>query len=142
MKQRILYVLFVGMAFLLISATKSLAGLVDWEARNRYLKAQEEAAKNSPQDAKVSTELPRWMQVEPNVKTQDEKKFDVNKDGVFQPAETKVYLRTVYQQVQDGSGKNVTGKDVQNSEVLKEYDINKDGMISKTEAEKMKKDSL
>lgn len=142
MKQRTLYVFFVGTVFLFTLATKSLAGLVDWDARNRYLKAQAEAAKSSPQDAKVSTDLPRWMQVEPTVKTQDEQKFDVNKDGLFQPAETKVYLRTVYQDVQDGSGQNVTGKDVQNSEVLKEYDMNKDGMITKSEAEKMKKDSL
>jgi|GEM_PF-581584 len=142
MMKRIFCILLVVIMIFLALPAQSFAGLVDWEARNRYLKAQEEAAKTTSQDPKMSKDLPHWMQVEPTVKTDEEKKFDVNKDGVFQPAETKVYLRTVSQEVQDGSGLNVAGRNVQNSEVLKEYDANKDGIVSKLESEKMKKDSL
>jgi hypothetical protein len=77
------------------------------------------------------------MQVEPVISTDDEKKYDSNKDGRFQPVESKVYLRRAYQQIQTGAGKNVL-----DSSVLKEYDTNKDGLITKPESEKMKKDAF
>ncbi len=130
-------VIVIGIVIALVVCAQGFAGLVDWGARDRYLKEQEEAAKEASQSLKINQNLPRWMQVEPTVKTDDEQKFDVNRDGVFQPNETKVYLRRAYQEIQDGTGKNVS-----NSEVLKEYDANKDGIISKLESEKIKKDAF
>jgi hypothetical protein len=110
--------------------------------RNRYLKEQEQQAQKASQTPKATENLPQWMQVEPTLKTEDEKKFDANRDGRFQPAETKVYLRRSYQEIQDNAGANMAGKDVRDSDVLKEYDTNKNGIISKSESEKMKKDAF
>jgi len=136
MIHKMFIILIVGVMFFAFDI-RSFAGLIDWEVRNRYLKEQQEAAQKSSDSPQISQDLPRWMQVEPAVKTDEEKKFDFNKDGVFQPVETKVYLRRTYQDVQTGGIKNIS-----NSEVLKEYDANKDGVISKLEADKIKKDAF
>ncbi|MFA6379460.1 MAG: hypothetical protein WCX16_06770 [Candidatus Omnitrophota bacterium] len=129
-------ILVVGFAMFTLCA-QSFAGIVDWAARDRYLKEQEQAAQKPAQDPQLSQDLPQWMQVEPVVKADEEKKYDANKDGVFQPVETKVYLRRTYQEIQNGTAKNVS-----TSELLKQYDKNQDGIVSKLEAEKIKKDAF
>lgn len=131
-KHRIFWVL--GSMCLVLTA-QSFAGLIDWERRNRYLQEQQEAAQQAGKEIQLSTNLPYWMQVEPKVATEDEKKYDVNKDGTLSPVEMKVYLRRVYEDVQNGSGKSVS-----TSEALKEYDQNKDGVITKFESDKIKAD--
>ena len=106
------FVIIIAAVIALAICAQGFAGLVDWGARDRYLKEQEQAAKESSQTLKINQNLPRWMQVEPTVKTDDEQKFDVNRDGVFQPNETKVYLRRAYQEIQDGIAKNVSNSEV------------------------------
>jgi len=108
------------------------AGLVDWERRNRYLKDRQE---ESGSEISLGEEaLPKWMKQEPRVRTREEKRYDTNRDRRFQPAESKVYLRRVIQRVEkDGS---VSAR----SELLKEYDINKDGVITLVESKEIKDD--
>ena len=136
MKRNILILWFAGFLILLFSS-QCVAGLVDWDRRNRYLQQQQQADQEAGKKVNVSPELPLWMQVEPKVATEEEKKYDVNKDGVLEPVEMKVYLRRIYEEVQNGSGKSVS-----TSEAMREYDQNKDGVITKFEAEKIKKDAF
>ncbi len=122
----------------LIAAGQSFANLIDWDQRDRYLKQQEkQQQQQAGKEVQISPDLPRWMQIAPKVETEDEKKYDVNRDGVLSPTEMKVYLRRVYYEVQDGSGKSVS-----TSEALKEYDSNQDGVITKKEAERIRKEAF
>ncbi len=121
----------------LVLASQSFANLIDWDQRERYLKQQEKQQQQAGKEIQISPDLPRWMQIAPKVETEDEKKYDVNRDRVLSPTEMKVYLRRVYYEVQDGSGKSVS-----TSEALKEYDSNQDGVITKTEAERIKKEAF
>ncbi|MDP8264954.1 MAG: EF-hand domain-containing protein [Candidatus Aceula lacicola] len=111
--------------FALMFCFDCFAGLIDWERRNRYLKDKQQEL--GSEGVLSEDALPEWMRKEPRVKTKDEKRHDINRDGKLQPAESKVYLRRVIRKVENG------GKVVSTSEILKEYDKNKDGVITQTE---------
>ena len=77
---------------------------------------------------------PAWQKDWPEVKNQDEDRYDINRDGKLQTAEVKIYLRDVIKEVMDKGGFRV------NSNVLKAYDKNRDGVISKYELEQIRQD--
>ena len=120
--------------FTLAFCLDCFAGLVDWERRNRYLKEKQQESGSEftlGEDA-----LPNWMKQEPRITAREEKRYDANRDRKFQPAESKVYLRRVIRKVESG------GKVVSTSEILKEYDKDKDGVISLIEVDEIKEDVL
>ena len=75
------------------------------------------------------------MRTAPQVKTDNERTYDVNRDGKLQPAEVKIYLRGIIEIVEKKGGFTV------NSDILKEYDKNKDGLISRIEVQDLKRDT-
>lgn len=77
---------------------------------------------------------PAWTREWPEVKNQDEDRYDINRDGKLQTAEVKIYLRDVITEVMDKGSFNV------NSNVVRAYDKNKDGVISKYEVEQIRQD--
>ena len=103
------------------------AGLIDYERLNR-IKARREG-KVMQDSSGREKDLPKWMKVEPKVSSKTEKAYDVNRDGKLQTAEVKVYLREVLNTIDDKGGYAI------DSNILKEYDKNKDGVISRYEAE-------
>lgn len=80
----------------------------------------------------IIEKLPAWMIELPLAKSKTEKKYDVNRDGRLQKYETKIYLRDVLDTVDEKGGYTL------DSDVLKEYDKNKDGFISRLEAIEIK----
>ncbi|MDP8265971.1 MAG: hypothetical protein P9M07_03390 [Candidatus Aceula meridiana] len=116
----------------------AFAGLIDWERRNRYLKERQMDESQDSGTVKEMTkdDLPQWMKEEPKVRTRDERRYDVNRDGYFQPAESKVYLRRLLVTIEK------KGKITSRSDLLKEYDVNSDGVLTKTEAKKIRRDVL
>ena len=107
------------------------AGLIDYERlnKNKTPKAAQQAKEQKPPEEDTR---PKWMITEPVVKTETEKKYDINRDGKLQLAEVKIYLRDTLDVINEKGGITI------NSEILKEYDKNKDGVISKYESIKIK----
>ena len=103
------------------------AGLIDYERLNR-IKAQREGKVMQDSSGKEK-DLPNWMKIEPKASSRVEQAYDVNRDGKLQTAEVKVYLREVLDVIDEKGGYTI------DSNILKEYDKNKDGVISRYEAE-------
>ncbi|MFH1360055.1 MAG: hypothetical protein ABIJ41_03345 [Candidatus Omnitrophota bacterium] len=80
----------------------------------------------------ASESTPKWMTTESSVKNRNEKAYDVNRDGRLQSWEAKVLLKDVVAQV------DKKGSYVIDSDILKEYDKNRDGTISRSEASLIK----
>lgn len=95
--------------------------------------AQEKKAK----DAKSAPEKPLafWAKELPKVSGKIEQYYDINRDGIMQTYETKIFLRDVQKEINDKKSYNVS-----DSAILKAYDKNKDGIISALELEDIKKD--
>ena len=106
------------------------AGLIDYERLNK-IKAQKATQQAKDQKPPEDTR-PKWMIADPVVKTEIEKRYDINRDGKLQLAEVKIYLRDTLDVIDEKGGLTI------NSEILKEYDRNKDGVISKYESTKIK----
>ncbi|OGX08184.1 MAG: hypothetical protein A2Z88_03325 [Omnitrophica WOR_2 bacterium GWA2_47_8] len=105
------------------------AGLINYQRRNRRGGAPAPAGgKASPAAAPVQKTMAKWMQILPSVTNQNEQRYDVNNDGKLQTAEVKTYLRDVLNVIDSKGGFTV------NSEILKEYDKNKDGLVTREEA--------
>lgn len=125
-------------AFVLISVCNVQAGLINYERRNNKGAPPARGGGYQPaqpaQAVAAATPTPMWMKTPPQVKTAVEKVYDVNRDGKLQPAEVKIYLRSVIENVNAKGGLTV------NSDILKEYDKNKDGLISRIEIEDLKRD--
>ena len=79
-------------------------------------------------DKSASSAMPAWMKTPPRVKTLDEKKFDANKDGILQATETSMMLKDAISMI------NSKGSVSASSDILKPYDSNGDGTISRYEA--------
>ena len=77
---------------------------------------------------------PMWMRQAQSAATATEKRYDLNRDGVLQTAEAKIFLRDVIQVVDSKGGYTV------DSDLLREYDKNRDGLISRTEIIDVKAD--
>ena len=128
------FIVAVSVLLVVSFCSQAFAGLIDWERRNRYLQSQE--AKSDGTVKMTEADIPQWMTKEPRVTTEEERRYDVNRDGYLQPAESKVYLRRVVTTVEK------RGKVVFESEILKEYDQNGDGVITKTEASNIRRDAF
>ncbi len=120
--------LIVMTAVFFLSTCQAHAQLIDWNRRRRAL---ERANKEKKEEMKK--ELPQWVSTLPMVNNSDERRYDVNRDGYLQLAETKIFLRDVVDDI-DGRGGIAV-----HSDILKEYDDNDDGVISREEAEAIKK---
>lgn len=84
---------------------------------------------------KVAAPKPFWRQKFPEVVGKLEAKYDLERDGVMQPHNTKIFLRDVRDEVNEKNFFNI-----QDSGLLKTYDKNKDGVISKLELQDILKD--
>lgn len=93
------------------------AGLIDYDRRSRRLGTSKEDA-------------PEWWKAEPDVKNKLERRYDINRDGKLQTAEVKILLRDVVDEIQEKGRYSVYSSDI-----LKEYDKNRDRVIDKTEVE-------
>ncbi len=115
-----------------------LAQLIDYsrleQIRRQRHQAQEEAERTGrrPQ-GKEESEYPEWLIIPPRVKNSTERRYDVNRDGRLQSAEVKVYLRNVLDQINRNGGMLI------DSDVLSEYDKNRDGIIDREEAQEIRK---
>ncbi|MFA5059943.1 MAG: hypothetical protein WC676_04890 [Candidatus Omnitrophota bacterium] len=116
--------LFVMACVFFVFLTYSFAGLIDYE---RLRRLREKGQTLTPQQEKEM--YPSWVVGEPRVKDVAERRYDINRDGLLQSAETKTFLRDVLDEVESKNGYLV------NSDILKEYDKNKDGIINRFESE-------
>ncbi len=110
------------------------AGLIDHERLNRRRglplsneKAQAAKAK-AAEVPEAKMELPKWITEPPVVKGSTDRKYDVNNDGKLQKSEVTILLRDVLDIVEEKGGYQV------DSDMLKEYDKNRDGLLTKVEA--------
>ena len=113
------------------------AGLIDYDRLRRIQERRRLSAIASQEQVQKKAEddtVPEWMIEEPKVTNKIEDAYDVNRDGKLQSAEVKILLRDVLDQVKEKGGFTL------NMGVLKEYDKNKDGFISRLEAEEIIKD--
>ena len=124
--------------FMLISNAQ--AGLINYKRREGATPAPAGGGYKKPAPAAkaaaaAAPAAPMWMQNAPEVKTAAERVYDINRDGKLQPAEVKIFLRSVAEVVDAKGGFTV------NSDILKEYDKNHDGLISRTEIVDLKRDT-
>ena len=112
---------FILISLIYFVSGKSFGGLIDYERAKR---AQQ--ARGSPA-GENSIVLPSWMENLPRVQNKVEQSYDVNRDGILQTAEIKTYLRDVLEAVEQKGGFLV------DTPLLKEYDQNKDGIVSRLE---------
>lgn len=124
--------------FIFLTSLPVFAQLVDWERYNKYQKQREESHKQSAQQMKqVATSKINqktssvWKTKDIKVISDEDRRYDVNRDGFLQSSESKVYLKRVVDEAER------KGKVVYRSDLLKEYDVNKDGFISQEEASKI-----
>ena len=142
------FILSISVVFTFMLIGDAQAGLINYNRRNNtgtptgggYRRAAPAAKPAAPAPVKPvaaapAATIPLWMQTPPQVKTAIERVYDVNRDGKLQPAEVKIYLRSVIETVDAKGGLTV------NSDILKEYDKNKDGLISRIEVLDLKRDA-
>ena len=115
------------------------AGLINYERRNKSKPAAARTTGAYPSRPAVTTPveptMAAWLKTPPGVKNAAEKAYDVNRDGKLQSAEIKIYLRDVIKVIESKGGFTI------NSDVLKEYDKNRDGVISRFELPDLKRDT-
>ena len=117
--------------FLVFFSLPSFAGLINYERLRRFKEKQAAGEKDLKMADMV---VPAWVDNEPEAKSEKEKHYDINKDGYLQIPEVKIFLRAVTAEAKEKGGYMV------DSDILKEYDKNKDSYISKTEALEMAED--
>ncbi len=114
-----LFLLAATVVVVFASANVCLAQLVNYERRAKRQQIKAFAATGS---------VPAWVMNAPKVSSPDEKRYDVNNDGKLQTFEIKTFLRDTLDIVDQKGGVTI------NSDILKEYDKNHDGFISREEA--------
>ncbi|MFA5088226.1 MAG: hypothetical protein WC552_04250 [Candidatus Omnitrophota bacterium] len=128
--------LFAGVLMIVfVMQGTCLAGLINYQRRLKKAQAAAGGAKGSASEERIA----KWMVELPRVSSavnRDLRKYDVNRDGVLQTAEIKIYLRDVIDGVVSKGGYTV------DSEVLREYDKNKDGVINSYEVAEVRKDAF
>ena len=127
-------VLFLAQSFVITCVVgNSFAGLIDYNRLQKQGKALPTGgrakAKAAAPTAPTQDTRPGWMKTEPKVTSKVEQPYDSNNDGKLQTAEVKIFLRDVLDQINEKGGYTI------NSDILKEYDKNKDGVISRYEAQ-------
>jgi hypothetical protein len=137
--KKLILSLAVYAACLLTFVYQAQAGLINYERRNKSTPAaaRKTGAYPSRPTAAAPVEVPMaaWLKTPPGVKNAAEKAYDVNRDGKLQSAEVKIYLRDVIKVIESKGGFTI------NSDVLKEYDKNRDGVISRFELPDLKRDT-
>ena len=139
MKRKIIFSLAV-LVFIFVTSQLSFAQLINWQRRNpnaptanRYSNPPAETPAQA--DTSASTETTNVPTQEALVKenfkvtNQDEELYDANKDGVLQNEEVQAFLKDVTIAVDKKGSFNVS------SNILKEYDKDQDGSISRLEAQ-------
>jgi hypothetical protein len=100
------------------------AQLINYGRKNTFLR---------PTNSEETEEsIPSWAKELPQPQNTEERRYDTNRDGQLQSAEVKVYLRDIIVRVEARGYISVT------TDLLREYDKNKDGAINKNEIELMK----
>ena len=116
---------YLGLIVVLFSAFCAqivAAQLIDYSRRNKTQAAPAaRPAAVMPATTTASTSTAKAL-------TRQERRYDLNGDGVLQSDEMTMFLKDVV----DGVEKD--GRYVVNSDILKQYDSNDDGYISKYEA--------
>ncbi len=140
MKRSILFLSYL-VIFSLVCVPLSLAGMINYDRRNRRTPPTGRARPAATPAAKpaatatAAPSLPNWMQNPPSVSNKTEGKYDTNRDGKLQSAEVKIYLRDVISVVESKGGHMI------DSDILKAYDKNKDGVINRYELAEVKQDA-
>ncbi len=105
------------------------AQLINYGRRNQIVDG-------NPEPAKVNDEtIPKWAKELPKVVNSSERRYDINRDGLLQSAEVKVMLRDVMEAVE------TKGSVAVYSDILKDYDKNKDRYITPAELDKIREDT-
>ncbi|MFP4472777.1 MAG: hypothetical protein ACLFPX_02760 [Candidatus Omnitrophota bacterium] len=112
---------------LLFSVQIVSAQLINYGRRNKYLKGRSDVEEGEET-------LPEWVRELPRVINDLERRYDVNRDGLLQTAEVKVFLRDVIDEVSRRNRIEIE------TDILKEYDKNNDRMIELFELERIRKD--
>lgn len=131
--KRVILSLSVCAACLLMFIYDANAGLINYDRRNKPGVAPSRGG--APARVPAPVVVPAWMKTPPGVKNAAEKVYDVNRDGKLQPAEVKIYLRSVIETIESKGGFTI------NSDILREYDKNRDGVISRYELPDLKRDA-
>lgn len=118
----------------LASAALSLLVINTIQAQlvNHDRRVKRQAAKS---DEPPAVPLPFWKQTLPAVTGKREVYYDINRDGILQTSETKIYLRDIVPVIKEKGGVQVF-----DSGILKAYDKNKDGVVNKYELQAIEKD--
>lgn len=113
--------------FFIIGAVYDIgqAQLINYGRQSKFLKS------TNP-DLTEEEAIPKWARdlVEPQ--NDEERRYDINEDGLLQTAEVKVYLRAIIRRVAERAYVNAT------TDILREYDKNKDGVINSYEVDLIK----
>lgn len=109
--------------------------MINYDRLERKKTIPEKRSLRKKEKKEDQADLPGWMKETPKVTNVVERRYDSNRDLKLQTFEVKILLRDVLDVVEDKGGYTV------NSDILKEYDVNKDGLITRTEAVKLKKDA-
>ena len=128
-------IIWFGIGLLLFMiADISRAGLLDYDRLNKK-RGQADGSASRGLATPVAPAVPFWAIQTPRVGSAIEKRYDINRDGLMQTSEVKIYLRDVIDVVEEKGGYIV------DSDILKAYDKNKDGVINKYELSEVKADS-
>lgn len=107
------------------------AGLINYNRRNGDV-TNAGAAPARTRSTSYGRRGPAWEARAPKADNRTEQRYDINKDGTLQPAEVRMFLREVVDFVESRGGMRI------NSEILREYDSNGDGVISQSELGQMR----
>ena len=128
---------FIGVLILaaVLAFDAGYAQLIDYERlERRKTEKRSLFAQPPPAVSSMGEDVPEWIKETPAVTNQVEQRYDSNRDGKLQSFEVRIFLRDVLDTIDAKGGYTV------NSDILKEYDINRDGIISVTEAKKIRED--
>jgi len=118
------WIVLVCLLSLIVLFEPVSAQLINYGRRNRFIRM---TGADQTEES-----LPSWAKELPEPKNAEERRYDINRDGKLQSAEVKVYLRDVLERVERRGYVSVT------TDVLREYDKNKDGMINMSEIDLIK----
>ena len=124
------------MALVMLTVVFAQAGQAQLINYNRRQKKPPAAQAASPAASTYATpvaakKMPLWMTKEPKVANRYERLYDIDRSGTLSAAEAKELLGDVISDV------NRRGQVRISSNILKEYDINKDGKISTYEVSRI-----
>ena len=135
--KKIIGLFSVLLIFTCVAAHVSYAQLVNYDRLRRRIKLKGGAplGEVKTDEEQEDAVIPKWVETWPWVTTRLERKYDINRDGKLQTAEVKIYLRDTVATIEKKGGIII------NSDILLEYDINEDGVVSLKEIARLKKDA-